>query len=328
MNNLHEQEKEQFKRLFHHLDVDNFDLRFQVLEAFLKLEHHVNINDIMEQLEKDGGKLDANLVSSTMATLCRFGFASKREFDDGQIWFEHKHLGLHHDHMICTKCGIILEFRDEKIEDQQLKLAATYDFHMLQHKMEIYGICAKCMEIRSEIVYLSKAKTGEKLIIKEFKSGPNMVFRLASLGLRRGDEIEVVSTGFSGQIVVATGNDRLAIGKEMANKILVQPQVHVKIDRKTIYGKAQIKDIVPIKMLMTQMKEGQQGFIQKVNAIGVLKRRLLEMGINRGSLVYVEKYAPFKDPMEIVVKDYHLSLRCEEAENIVVEDVRYVKAVR
>jgi Fur family ferric uptake transcriptional regulator len=45
------------------------------------------------------------------------------------------------------------------------------------------------------------------------------------------------------------------------------------------------------------------------------------MGINRGTRVYVEKYAPLKDPVELVLKGYHISLRVEEAAHILVENV-------
>lgn len=49
------------------------------------------------------------------------------------------------------------------------------------------------------------------------------------------------------------------------------------------------------------------------------------MGINRGAAVYVEKYAPLKDPLELVVKGYHISLRVEEASHILVENVKFRK---
>ena len=49
------------------------------------------------------------------------------------------------------------------------------------------------------------------------------------------------------------------------------------------------------------------------------------MGINRGSAIYVEKYAPLKDPIELVIKGYHISLRVEEAADIFVEKVRFKK---
>jgi Fe2+ transport system protein FeoA len=70
------------------------------------------------------------------------------------------------------------------------------------------------------------------------------------------------------------------------------------------------------------MKEGQTGVVERVEGIGALRRRILEMGIVRGTELYVEKYAPLKDPLEIIVKGYHVSLRVEEASQITVDRVR------
>ena len=67
------------------------------------------------------------------------------------------------------------------------------------------------------------------------------------------------------------------------------------------------------------MKEGQTGKIIRIGGKGALRRRILEMGILKGSEVYVEKYAPLKDPLELIVKGYHVSLRVKEAAQITVE---------
>ncbi len=75
-------------------------------------------------------------------------------------------------------------------------------------------------------------------------------------------------------------------------------------------------------MLLSEMKQGQTGTILRVGGEGVLRRRILEMGILKGTEVYVEKYAPLKDPLELVLKGYHVSLRVEEAAKITVENVR------
>jgi len=322
MVNTHEQEKKQFKRLFQQQGVDQFNLRFQVLEAFLKLEHHVTIEDILIQLKKDKVKLDEGFVLNSMELLCRFGFANKIELDDKQIEYEHRHLGLHHDHMVCTKCGNVVEFKDEAIEKLQHKVADAYGFLMLQHKMEIYGICSRCMQNRETIVALHKAKQGEKLIVKGFEAGKNMQLRISSMGLKIGDLIEIVSSGFGGQVVIAVGENRLVLGKGMAKKIMVQP-----FNQAAKHDDAghEPEDVSQISMMLSQMKTGQEGIIRKVAGEGLLRRRLLEMGINRGSTIYVEKYAPLKDPIELVIKGYHISLRVEEAASIFVENVKYKK---
>ena len=322
MVNTHEQEKKQFKRLFQQQGVDQFNLRFQVLEAFLKLEHHVTIEDILIQLKKDKVKLDDGFVLNSMELLCRFGFANKIELDDKQTEYEHRHLGLHHDHMVCTKCGNVVEFKDEAIEKLQHKVADVYGFLMLQHKMEIYGICSRCMQNRETIVALHKAKQGEKLIVKGFEAGKSMQLRISSMGLKTGDLIEIVSSGFGGQVVIAVGENRLVLGKGMAEKIRVQP-----FNQAAEYDDAghEPEDVSQKSMMLSQMKTGQEGIIRKVAGEGLLRRRLLEMGINRGSTIYVEKYAPLQDPIELVIKGYHISLRVEEAASIFVENVKYKK---
>jgi len=74
-------------------------------------------------------------------------------------------------------------------------------------------------------------------------------------------------------------------------------------------------------MLLSEMKEGQSAVIVRVGGNGALRRRILEMGILKGTEIYVEKYAPLKDPLELVVKGFHVSLRVEEAAQITVETI-------
>jgi len=75
-------------------------------------------------------------------------------------------------------------------------------------------------------------------------------------------------------------------------------------------------------MLLSDMKEGETGKIIRIRGNGALRRRILEMGLLKDSEVYVEKYAPLKDPIELIVKGYHLSMRVNEASQIMVEKVK------
>ncbi len=72
---------------------------------------------------------------------------------------------------------------------------------------------------------------------------------------------------------------------------------------------------------LSDLREAQRAVVVRVGGNGALRRRILEMGIVRGTEVYVEKYAPLKDPMELIVKGYHVSLRVEEAAQITVERI-------
>ncbi len=50
----------------------------------------------------------------------------------------------HHDHLTCTRCGQIVEFENQKIENLQEKIAQYYGFQLTHHILELYGICTKC----------------------------------------------------------------------------------------------------------------------------------------------------------------------------------------
>jgi len=75
-------------------------------------------------------------------------------------------------------------------------------------------------------------------------------------------------------------------------------------------------------MLLSELREGQTARVVRVGGNGLLRRRILEMGVVKGTEIHVEKYAPLRDPMELVLKGFHISLRVEEAAQIVVENVR------
>ena len=64
---------------------------------------------------------------------------------------------------------------------------------------------------------------------------------------------------------------------------------------------------------------GQTVKVSRLGGEGAVRRRILDMGITKGTEIYVRKVAPLGDPIEVTVRGYELSLRKGEAENIVVE---------
>ena len=72
-------------------------------------------------------------------------------------------------------------------------------------------------------------------------------------------------------------------------------------------------------MNLSMLKCGEKGKITKIGTIGPLKRRLMDMGVLVGEEVKMEKVAPLGDPIEVTIKNYNLSLRKKEAEEILVE---------
>jgi len=223
MKQVHFQEKRQFKKLFKQEHIDSFEDRYKVLEAFLQTEKHVTVEEVHQLLENNGWQLEPEFIRETLQLMCRFGFASRSRFDNGVILYEHRHLGQHHDHMICTKCRKILEFEEEQIEQLQIKIAAARGFHMLQHRLEIYGICNSCLQERIQLMPLTVAKAGERLVIKEIRGGAGSKMRLLTMGLRKGDQIEVITDNGQGQLAIAADMKRYVLGRGLAEKIMVEP---------------------------------------------------------------------------------------------------------
>ena len=223
MKQIHHHEKEQFRKLFEQENIDRIEDRFRVLETFLQTEHHLTVSELQHILKDNKLYFDDHFIKDTLKLMCRYGFAQKRIFDDVETRYEHRHLGQHHDHMICTKCGKISEFEDDKLEKTQIQIALAHGFHMLQHKMEIYGICSDCQKEHVKQMPLSMAKPGETLLIKDLLGGATARMRLLTMGLRIGDHIEVVTNQGSGQLVVSLAFNRYVIGRGMAEKVLVEP---------------------------------------------------------------------------------------------------------
>ena len=98
------------------------------------------------------------------------------------------------------------KLQNDQIENLQLSVAGTHGFHMLQHKMEIYGICSECLKKRQDVTPLMSARQGERLVISKFTGGAGSRMRLMSMGLRVGDEIDVLTNLSQGQLVIAAEN--------------------------------------------------------------------------------------------------------------------------
>lgn len=69
---------------------------------------------------------------------------------------------------------------------------------------------------------------------------------------------------------------------------------------------------------LRDVKVGESAVIERLHGEGALKRRLMDMGLTRGTPVYVRKVAPLGDPMELTVRGYELSVRRGDAELIEV----------
>ena len=89
-----------------------------------------------------GGFVGAADVPLKLFAEC--GIAEERHFGDGQTRYESIVGEQHHDHLICTHCGTILEFENPRIEELQQKVAKEHGCEIRSHRLELYGRCGQC----------------------------------------------------------------------------------------------------------------------------------------------------------------------------------------
>ncbi|MFA7382419.1 MAG: transcriptional repressor [Desulfurivibrionaceae bacterium] len=218
----HQQEREQFQEVLQSFNASRIEERLRVLDIFLSVEDHLSLT-VLEGIirEKRPELLDREFLKETMDMFCQFGFAQKQLFETQEAVYEHHHLGTHHDHFICTRCGKIQEFANQNLERLQHEIARQFRFHPLQHKMEIYGLCAFCMAQREPALSLQYAANGEQVRIVSILGGREVQARLSDMGLSVGSCLEIVSNHSSGPLIVASKGTRLAINAGLARQIMV-----------------------------------------------------------------------------------------------------------
>lgn len=118
--------------------------REQILEIFLKMERHPTISDLYERVRKKNPKIGLATVYRAMKVICEAGLARETDFGDGVKRFEHKYGHDRHDHLVCLKCGRIIEVINPELEKLQDELARKHNFTPLRYRMQIFGTCKSC----------------------------------------------------------------------------------------------------------------------------------------------------------------------------------------
>ena len=118
--------------------------REQILDIFLKTEHHPTINDLYDLVRKKHPQIGLATVYRTMRVICDAGLARETDFGEGIRRFEHKYKHQHHHHLICLECDKIIEITSSEIEEMQRQLAKKHGFTIARNTMKIFGICRTC----------------------------------------------------------------------------------------------------------------------------------------------------------------------------------------
>jgi Fur family ferric uptake transcriptional regulator len=115
----------------------------EILETSNPQTHHLTAEDIYRLLLDSGEEIGLATVYRVLTQFETAGLVIRHHFEGGQAVFELDR-GRHHDHLVCVKCGQIVEFVDDTIEMKQKQIASSAGFTMTDHALIIYGICGNC----------------------------------------------------------------------------------------------------------------------------------------------------------------------------------------
>ncbi len=120
--------------------------RLRIAEVFFAMEGHPGVEEVAKAVHRRWPGIGSATVYRTLHLLGEAGLIEARQFGEGFSRYEAAEARQHHDHLVCTSCGTILEFEDDDIEILQHKASQRHGFLMNSHRMEIYGLCAACQE--------------------------------------------------------------------------------------------------------------------------------------------------------------------------------------
>lgn len=143
-------DREAFKQLLRDKGLKVTKQRLMVLEAIASCpEEHLTAEEIFELVKVDCPEIGLATVYRTIQLLNELHLIDRINFDDGFVRYEmgsapnqeQKH---HHHHLICMKCGKVISFQDDLLEELEAKIAATTGFSVVNHEVKLYGCCAEC----------------------------------------------------------------------------------------------------------------------------------------------------------------------------------------
>lgn len=118
--------------------------RLKILEVFQRgTQRHMTAEDVFRVLLQERSDVGLATVYRVLTQFEQAGILNRSHFEGGKAVYELNE-GQHHDHFVCTQCGTVEEFFDDKIENLQKAIAKSKGWLLQEHAMSLYGLCANC----------------------------------------------------------------------------------------------------------------------------------------------------------------------------------------
>lgn len=118
--------------------------RLKILDLFETSEsRHLSAEDVYRRLIAENIDVGLATIYRVLTQFEQAGILVRHHFETGKAVYELNE-GGHHDHMVCVKCGKVVEFFEPEIEAMQDRIAEQHGFHIIDHALYMYGECADC----------------------------------------------------------------------------------------------------------------------------------------------------------------------------------------
>jgi len=115
-----------------------------ILQTFLETRAHLSTDELFRMVKKHDPKIGFTTVYRTLKLLRDCGLASEVAFHDGIARYEHQHNRRSHHHMVCTDCGVSVEFFAPDADRIEQEIGKKHHFDATRHTFQIYGLCSDC----------------------------------------------------------------------------------------------------------------------------------------------------------------------------------------
>jgi Fur family ferric uptake transcriptional regulator len=132
-----------FEKKLKEIDLKVTPARMAVLNLLEKTKQPIDVNTIINSVNKQGIKTDPATIFRIINHLTEKGLAIKVQFEDKKTRYELANRE-HHHHLVCDKCGDIIDISTKAVENLQKKIKEKYGFLVKRHSLEFFGLCSDC----------------------------------------------------------------------------------------------------------------------------------------------------------------------------------------
>jgi Fur family ferric uptake transcriptional regulator len=140
----HDEARTAFAQYLRDRGIRNTAARREILDAVLQLNDHFEAEQVLYALREKGSKVGKATLYRTLPLLVDCGILKQVRFDVKQAYYEHVFGEDPHDHMVCRRCGRIIEFDAEEVLELRKRIAQRHHFHVTGHRFQLSGLCWEC----------------------------------------------------------------------------------------------------------------------------------------------------------------------------------------